>query len=81
VALYNYAMRGEKKKADELYKWFLPLLRMDTVPKFVQLIKLVQQEVGWGHERVRAPRCVMAGTERKVALDALKVALKNRPKV
>lgn len=81
VALYNYAMRGETKKADELYKWFLPLLRMDTVPKFVQLIKLVQQEVGMGHERVRAPRCVMAGVERKAALDALKLALANRPKV
>jgi 4-hydroxy-tetrahydrodipicolinate synthase len=81
VALYNYAMRGEKKKADELYKWFLPLLRMDTVPKFVQLIKLVQQEVGMGHERVRPPRCVMAGAERKVALDTLKRALAKRPKV
>ncbi len=81
VALYEYAMRGEKKKADELYKWFLPLLRMDTVPKFVQLIKLVQQEVGMGHERVRAPRCVMAGAERKEALDILKTALAKRPKV
>ena len=81
VALYNYAMRGEKKKADELNKWFLPLLRMDTVPKFVQLIKLVQQEVGMGHERVRAPRCVMAGAERKAALDTLKQALAKRPKV
>lgn len=81
VALYNYAMRGETKKANELYKWFLPLLRMDTVPKFVQLIKLVQQEVGMGHERVRAPRCIMAGAERKTALDTLKVALKNRPAV
>lgn len=81
VALYNYAMKGEVKKANELYKWFLPLLRMDTVPKFVQLIKLVQQEVGWGHERVRAPRCVMAGAERKLALDTLKAALAKRPKV
>lgn len=81
VALYHYAMNGQQKKADELYRWFLPLLRMDTVPKFVQLIKLVQQEVGWGHERVRAPRCVMAGAERKAALDTLKFALKNRPKV
>jgi dihydrodipicolinate synthase/N-acetylneuraminate lyase len=81
VALYHYAIRGETKKADELYKWFLPLLRMDTVPKFVQLIKLVQQEVGMGHERVRAPRCVMAGAERKAALETLRVALKNRPKV
>lgn len=81
VALYNYAMRGEKKKADELYKWFLPLLRMDTVPKFVQLIKLVQQEVGMGHERVRGPRLVMAGAERKAALDILKQALTKRPKI
>jgi len=81
VALYNYAMRGEVKKANDLYQWFLPLLRMDTVVKFVQLIKLVQQEVGWGHERVRAPRCVMAGAERKDALNTLKIALKNRPKV
>src|SRR5215469_3833991 len=81
VALFNYVMRGETKKADELYKWFLPLLRMDTVNKFVQLMKLVQQEVAMGHERVRAPRCIMAGAERKAALDTLKVALANRPKV
>jgi dihydrodipicolinate synthase/N-acetylneuraminate lyase len=81
VALYNYAMRGEMRKADDLYKWFLPLLRMDTVPKFVQLIKLVQQETGMGNERVRAPRCVLTGTERKAALETLQQALKTRPKV
>jgi dihydrodipicolinate synthase/N-acetylneuraminate lyase len=81
VALYDYAMDGDCKKAAALYKWFLPLLRMDTVPKFVQLIKLVQQEVGRGHERVRAPRLVMAGAERKEALDTLKEALKKKPKV
>ncbi len=81
VALYNYAKNGDRKKAEELYEWFLPLLRMDTVPKFVQLIKLVQQEVGWGHERVRAPRCILEGKERKVALATLKAALKNPPKI
>jgi 4-hydroxy-tetrahydrodipicolinate synthase len=81
VALYQYAMRGETKKADDLYAWFLPLLRMDTVNKFVQLIKLVQQEVGMGHERVRAPRCVLVGPERKVALETLKTALKHRPRL
>ena len=81
VALFNCAFRGQTKKADELYEWFLPLLRMDTVIKFVQLIKLVQQEVGMGNERVRSPRCVMAGTERKAALETLKQALKTRPKV
>ena len=81
VALYHYVMRGEVKKAAELYQWFLPLLRMDTVVKFVQLIKLVQQEVGWGHERVRSPRCVLAGAERKAALATLKQALAKRPRV
>ncbi len=81
VALYNYARRGEHKKAEKLYQWFLPLLRMDTVPKFVQLIKLVQQETGRGDERVRAPRCVLVGTERNLALATLRQALKTRPRV
>jgi 4-hydroxy-tetrahydrodipicolinate synthase len=81
VALFDYAMRGESKKAGELYRWFLPLLRMDTVNKFVQLIKLVQQEVARGHERVRPPRLVLAGAERREALDVLKQALARRPKL
>ena len=81
VALYNYATTGETKKAARLYEWFLPLLRMDTVPKFVQLIKLVQAETGRGHERVRAPRCVLAGAERKAALETLALALASRPKL
>ena len=45
---------------DALRHWFLPLLRMDTVPRFVQLIKLAQQEAGPGHERVRPPRLALA---------------------
>ena len=81
VALYHHALRGDVKKTGELYEWFLPLLRMDTVTKFVQLIKLVQQETGMGNERVRAPRCVLAGAERRVALDTIKTALKHRPKL
>jgi 1-pyrroline-4-hydroxy-2-carboxylate deaminase len=48
VDLFNCGMQREDEKAFELYRWFLPLLRMDTVPKFVQLIKLVQAEVGMG---------------------------------
>ena len=81
VALYQSALSGEPAKAAELYRWFLPLLRMDTVPKFVQLIKLVQQEIGMGHERVRAPRLVLAGAERKAALATLHAALATRPKL
>jgi len=81
VALFRRAARGERKKAEELYRWFLPLLRMDTVNKFVQLIKLAQQEIGMGSERVRAPRCVLEGSERAAALATLKTALARRPKL
>lgn len=77
VALFEGARDG--KNVDALYKWFLPLLRMDTVPKFVQLIKLAQQEVGKGHERVRAPRLILDGAERETALATIHEALKNRP--
>ena len=81
MALFNSAIGGRPKRADELYQWFLPLLRMDTVIKFVQLIKLVQEETGMGSERVRPPRLTVAGRERKVTLAALKHALQHRPKV
>ena len=78
VDVFNYAQNGNVSKAFELYLWFLPLLRLDVVPKFVQLIKLVQQEVGMGSERVRAPRLALVGPEREAALEILRVALANR---
>ncbi|HSE21191.1 MAG TPA: dihydrodipicolinate synthase family protein [Pyrinomonadaceae bacterium] len=79
VDLFNLAMNGEHERAVELYNWFLPLLRMDTVPKFVQLIKLVQQEVGMGSARVRAPRMELAGRELEEALRTIRAALASRP--
>ena len=80
VDLFNYAMNGEREKAIALYNWFLPLLRMDTVPKFVQLIKLVQQEVGMGSARVRPPRLELRGAELDDALRVIRGALDSRPK-
>jgi 4-hydroxy-tetrahydrodipicolinate synthase len=81
MALFRAAVRGEREKADALYRWFLPLLRMDVVPKFVQLIKLVQQEVGKGSERVRPPRLVLAGAEREAALETIRRSLAARPQL
>jgi dihydrodipicolinate synthase/N-acetylneuraminate lyase len=78
VALFNYAMNGDREKAMKLYNWFLPLLRMDTVPKFVQLIKLVQQEVGMGNARVRPPRLELTGAELEDALRTIRHALANK---
>lgn len=79
VALFRYASAGDMEKALALYKWFLPLLRMDTVPKFVQLIKLVQQEAGRGNARVRAPRLELDGAELKEAKSIIRKALDTRP--
>jgi 4-hydroxy-tetrahydrodipicolinate synthase len=79
VDLFNYSMNGETEKAAELYKWFLPLLRLDTVPKFVQLIKLVQEKVGMGSARVRPPRLDLVGSELEATLKIIDHALANRP--
>jgi 4-hydroxy-tetrahydrodipicolinate synthase len=81
VELFNYASSGEMDKALRLYNWFLPLLRMDDVPKFVQLIKLVQQEVGMGNARVRPPRMEVIGRELEEARAVIHHALKNRPQL
>ena len=81
VDLFNLAAAGKTKEAFELYSWFLPLLRLDTVPEFVQLIKMVQQEVGMGNENVRAPRKPLAGAAREAAFKTIRESLAARPAV
>ncbi len=79
VRLFELASQGGYAAAAELYAWFLPLLRLDTVPKFVQLIKLVQARVGLGQEHVRAPRLVLEGEERAAALAVIDAAMAAKP--
>ena len=79
VDLFNYAMSGHNDQARVLYEWFLPLLRLDTVPKFVQLIKLVQEKVGWGSTRVRPPRLELVGKELAETLKIIDKAIGDRP--
>jgi 4-hydroxy-tetrahydrodipicolinate synthase len=78
VRLFEMARAGEREAARALYDWFLPLLRLDTLPKFVQLIKLVQQEVGRGSARVRPPRLELQGAERDSALSLIRAQLARR---
>ncbi|MGH9624549.1 MAG: dihydrodipicolinate synthase family protein, partial [Bryobacteraceae bacterium] len=78
VELFQLAIGGEHRKTFELYRWFLPLLRMDTVPKFVQLIKLVQVEVGMGNARVRPPRLELSGQECEQTRQIIQNALRQR---
>ncbi|HZE26807.1 MAG TPA: dihydrodipicolinate synthase family protein [Terriglobales bacterium] len=79
VDLLNCAMTGDSDKAFELYRWFLPLLRMDTVPNFVQLIKLVQVEVAMGNARVRPPRLELVGQELEQTRQIIRDAVRARP--
>jgi 4-hydroxy-tetrahydrodipicolinate synthase len=79
VRLFDLARAGKSAEARALYEWFLPLLRLDTVPKFVQLIKLVQAETGLGSETVRPPRLELAGAEREQALRLVRDSLAKRP--
>lgn len=77
VNLFQLASEGKTQEAYELYRRFLPLLRMDVVPKFVQLIKLAQQEVGMGSARVRPPRLELTGPELEAARNAVADYLKS----
>jgi dihydrodipicolinate synthase/N-acetylneuraminate lyase len=79
VDLFNGGTNGDSDKAFELYRWFLPLLRMDTVPNFVQLIKLVQAELGMGNTRVRPPRLELVGDELAQTKKIIHNALRFRP--
>jgi len=79
VDLFNFGRNGESNNAFALYRWFLPLLRMDTTPNFVQLIKLVQEEVGVGTARVRPPRLQLVGAELEKIREIILDTLRSRP--
>jgi 1-pyrroline-4-hydroxy-2-carboxylate deaminase len=81
VALFDAARAGKWDEAFALYRWFLPLLRTDTVPKFIQLIKQVQQETGTGNARVRPPRLEVIGAELDETRRIVAEALDHRPRV
>jgi 4-hydroxy-tetrahydrodipicolinate synthase len=81
VRLFELASAGRWDEAIALYHWFLPLLRLDTVPKFVQLIKLVQAEVGHGSATVRPPRLELVGDELRDALAVIRGQLATRDAV
>ena len=81
VDLFNLAAAGKTKEAFDLYSWFLPLLRMDTVPKFIQLIKQIQQEAGIGSARVRPPRLEVVGEELATTRATFERAQANRPAI
>ena len=78
---WELTRRGEWQKAREFYRWFTPLLHLDTHPKFVQYIKLAVQECNLGAEWTRPPRLPLVGEERARILKIIREGIKRRPKV
>ncbi len=79
VALFRAAVDGDYKKARELYRWFMPLLQLDTQLKLVQYIKFAMQLTGLGSEMVRPPRLPLAGEERERNDAIVRRAIATRP--
>ncbi len=78
LKLWELATAGKYDEARKLYRWFTPLLHLDTHPKLVQYIKLVAAECGMGTETVRAPRLPLVGDERERILQLVRDALGTR---
>jgi dihydrodipicolinate synthase/N-acetylneuraminate lyase len=80
-ALWDLATAGHWEAARDLYRWYTPLLHLDTKVKLVQYIKLAMAETGLGSEKTRAPRLKIEGAEREEILGIIRHALATRPKL
>jgi dihydrodipicolinate synthase/N-acetylneuraminate lyase len=77
--LWDLALAGRWMEARRLYRWFMPLMHLDTHVKFVQYIKLAVQEAGYGSEWVRPPRLPLTGRERREVLKIIRAGRATRP--
>ena len=78
-AFWDLATTGRWEEARELYRWYTPLLHLDTKVKLVQYIKLAMAECGLGSEMVRAPKLPLVGAEREEILGIIRRAIATRP--
>jgi 4-hydroxy-tetrahydrodipicolinate synthase len=81
LALYEAAVRGDLETARTIYRWFMPLLHLDAEHDLVQSIKLAEQIMGRGSERVRPPRQVLSGARRAEVSALVEQAAAARPKL
>ena len=81
VRLFELARDGRLEEAEQLYRWFLPLLRLDAGPQFVHLVKLAAARAGWGNERMRLPRLPVDHALRDRAMSIIDVSMKVRPSI
>ncbi|GAA4488584.1 dihydrodipicolinate synthase family protein [Gluconacetobacter asukensis] len=79
VALVEALQRGDIETARRIYRWFMPLLHLDAEHDLVQSIKLAEQIMGRGNERVRLPRLPLEGARRAEVTRMVEIAAANRP--
>ncbi len=77
--MWDAAVAGDWQRGLEIYRWYMPMLHFDSHPKLVQYIKLACAEMGYGTERVRAPRLPLVGEEREAALKIIHDSAATRP--
>jgi dihydrodipicolinate synthase/N-acetylneuraminate lyase len=77
--LWDLARAGQWIEARDVYRWYTPLLHLDTHSKLVQYIKLAVAECGYGSELTRAPRLPLVGAERESILKIIRDAIDTRP--
>lgn len=63
VQLFDLCATGQWSEALDRYMAFLPVLRWDADPRFVQAVKVAQEEVGWYGGPVRLPRLAIGKPE------------------
>jgi 4-hydroxy-tetrahydrodipicolinate synthase len=81
VALVAAANAGDWETARRIYRWFMPLLHLDADHDLVQSIKLAEQMMGRGSERVRPPRLPLAGARRAEVETMVRAAAATRPQL
>ena len=81
LALYDAIVAGDMRTALAIYRWFMPLLHLDAEHDLVQSIKLAEQIMGRGSERVRPPRYVLTGERRAEVTRLVEDAAAKRPKL
>jgi 1-pyrroline-4-hydroxy-2-carboxylate deaminase len=79
LALYQALKHGDLAGARKIYRWFMPLLHLDAEHDLVQAIKLAEQIMGRGSERVRPPRLPLSGERRAMVASMVNRAAGARP--
>lgn len=79
VELVAAADGGDWMAARAIYRWFMPLLHLDAEHDLVQTIKLAEQIMGRGSERVRMPRMILSGDRRAEIISLVETAAATRP--